>query len=290
MNSRYNNTNTQTTMTTYDALRLTDFVYFGMRRTRRGSRDGFGPDQNGWEEQGGYMNAKIRKLESQFAEEPKKSTIFSGIRIYVNGYTEPPALEIRRLVQEHGGTYTQYYSQSAGDFMVAANLPLTKIKKINNQKIVKVSWITDSIAAGRLLPWKNFQLYPPHSQLKNQRALTSLMETKSYSPETTIASDEQSHSSHVASENMTNEISAFTQVVDEPSHLNTSIAGQTSSPVENTTLNESVGTLLLTFFRPRFLCLSLSLTVNQVHLLSHGEKPYISLALEWIIMCIKPLK
>lgn len=27
--------------------------------------------------------------------------------------------------------------------MVAANLPLTKIKKINNQKIVKVSWITD---------------------------------------------------------------------------------------------------------------------------------------------------
>ncbi|VUZ54720.1 unnamed protein product [Hymenolepis diminuta] len=212
-----------------------------MRRTRRGSRDGFGPDQNGWEEQGGYMNAKIRKLESQFAEEPKKSAIFSGIRVYVNGYTEPPALEIRRLVQEHGGTYTQYYSQSAGDFMVAANLPLAKIKKINNQKIVKASWITDSIASGRLLPWKNFQLYPPHNQLKNQRALTSLMETKSCSPETTIASDEQSRPSHVASENITNEISAFSQVVDEPLDLNASMAGQTFSPIENTTLNESVG-------------------------------------------------
>lgn len=125
-----------------------------MRRTRRGDKDGLGPDQNGWEDQGGYMNAKIRKLEAQFAEEPKKSDIFSGIRVYVNGYTgmknlslliflEPPALEIRRLVQENGGTYVQYYSQSAGDFMIAANLPLSKIKKINNQKIVKASWVTD---------------------------------------------------------------------------------------------------------------------------------------------------
>ncbi|VDO05507.1 unnamed protein product [Rodentolepis nana] len=207
-----------------------------MRRTKRASRDGFSSDQNGWEDQGGYMNAKIRKLESQFAEQPKKSNIFSGIRIYVNGYTEPPALEIRRLVQEHGGTYVQYYSQSAGDFMVASNLPLTKIKKINNQKIVKVSWITDSIAAGCLLPWKNFELYPAHSQLKNQRALTSLLETKPLSPENVMLSDEQALSSHVASGNESNEASASNQIGDEPSTFDSSF-----SPIEDVTLTEPLG-------------------------------------------------
>nr|CDS33235.1 terminal deoxycytidyl transferase rev1 [Hymenolepis microstoma] len=179
------------------------------------------------------MNAKIRKLESQFAEQPKKSNIFSGIRIYVNGYTDPPALEIRRLVQEHGGTYVQYYSQSAGDFMVASNLPLTKIKGINNQKIVKVSWITDSIAAGCLLPWKNFELYPPHSQLKNQRALTSLLETKPVSPEIAMTSDKQTLSSHAASGNETVEVSVSNQIGDEPSSFDTSF-----SPIENVTLTE----------------------------------------------------
>lgn len=33
------------------------------------------------------MAAKVRKLESQFAKVPVKSNIFSGVRIYVNGYT-----------------------------------------------------------------------------------------------------------------------------------------------------------------------------------------------------------
>ncbi len=33
------------------------------------------------------MKAKIRKLESQFAQEPTTSTIFAGIRVYVNGHT-----------------------------------------------------------------------------------------------------------------------------------------------------------------------------------------------------------
>ncbi|VDD83750.1 unnamed protein product [Mesocestoides corti] len=113
-----------------------------MRKSARDNNDN-GGSVTGWEDEGGYMKAKIRKLESQFSEEPKKSSIFSGIRVYVNGYTVPSAVEIKRLVQENGGTFVQYYSQSAGDFMVAANLPLNKIKKIGGQKVVKASWITD---------------------------------------------------------------------------------------------------------------------------------------------------
>uniref|UniRef100_A0A5K3FNT6 DNA repair protein REV1 n=1 Tax=Mesocestoides corti TaxID=53468 RepID=A0A5K3FNT6_MESCO len=146
-----------------------------MRKSARDNNDN-GGSVTGWEDEGGYMKAKIRKLESQFSEEPKKSSIFSGIRVYVNGYTVPSAVEIKRLVQENGGTFVQYYSQSAGDFMVAANLPLNKIKKIGGQKVVKASWITDSIAAGQLLPWKNFELYPPRGQMKNQTALPMVKE------------------------------------------------------------------------------------------------------------------
>ena len=58
-----------------------------MHRQRRGTRGIQGSDNTVWEDQGGYMNAKIRKLESQFAEQSQKTSIFSGVRVYVNGYT-----------------------------------------------------------------------------------------------------------------------------------------------------------------------------------------------------------
>ncbi|CDS37116.1 terminal deoxycytidyl transferase rev1 [Echinococcus multilocularis] len=166
-----------------------------MRQTRRSFRDRRDGANAGWDGQGGYMSAKIRKLEAQFAENGQKTSIFSGIRVYVNGHTEPPALEIRRLVQENGGTFVQYYSQSAGDFMVAANLPLSKIKKIGNQKVVRASWITESIAAGQLLPWKNFVLYPSEGELKGQNTLPGIKERLTNLAESTV---EQSVSSDVA--------------------------------------------------------------------------------------------
>ena len=48
---------------------------------------------NGFEAWGGYMAAKMAKLEDQFAEaaqndpEKKESGLFHGIAIFVNGYT-----------------------------------------------------------------------------------------------------------------------------------------------------------------------------------------------------------
>ncbi|TMW40220.1 hypothetical protein DOY81_014701 [Sarcophaga bullata] len=46
---------------------------------------------NGFAEWGGYMDAKITKLEEQFsaASNPfKKTDLFAGISIYVNGHTK----------------------------------------------------------------------------------------------------------------------------------------------------------------------------------------------------------
>ena len=62
----------------------------GRGRGGGGSRRRHGED-NGFE--GGYMNAKKAKLEEQFKEDAEKEGndvregIFSGVSIFVNGYT-----------------------------------------------------------------------------------------------------------------------------------------------------------------------------------------------------------
>ena len=65
----------------------------------RGRRERWG--ENGFEGWGGYMAAKIAKLEDQFENEAKKEQgedqrdgIFNGVAIFVNGYTGKRALNI----------------------------------------------------------------------------------------------------------------------------------------------------------------------------------------------------
>ncbi len=103
------------------------------------------------------MFAKKQKLSDQFddSELSRKSQIFNGIHIYVNGFTGnciasnaihssvPTASEIRAMLIEHGGTFEQYYSKSAGTFMVASVLPAGKIKKLTGDRVVRANWITD---------------------------------------------------------------------------------------------------------------------------------------------------
>lgn len=63
--------------------------------------------ENGFSEHGGYMSAKISKLEEQFttiqAVCKQKSNIFEGISIFVNGFTNPSAEELKRIMMEHSG-------------------------------------------------------------------------------------------------------------------------------------------------------------------------------------------
>jgi hypothetical protein len=57
---------------------------------------------------GGYMGAKKSKLEEQYREEAakndmfKESDLFAGISIFVNGYTNPTAGELKRMMMTHG--------------------------------------------------------------------------------------------------------------------------------------------------------------------------------------------
>nr|XP_025724789.1 DNA repair protein REV1 isoform X3 [Callorhinus ursinus] len=106
-------------------------------------------ENDGWEKWGGYMAAKVQKLEEQFRSDATiqkdgtSSTIFSGVAIYVNGYTDPSAEELRKLMMLHGGQYHVYYSRSKTTHIIATNLPNAKIKELKGEKVIRPEWIVE---------------------------------------------------------------------------------------------------------------------------------------------------
>ncbi|XP_032696201.1 DNA repair protein REV1 isoform X1 [Lontra canadensis] len=129
-------------------------------------------ENDGWEKWGGYMAAKVQKLEEQFRSDASlqkdgtSSTIFSGVAIYVNGYTDPSAEELRKLMMLHGGQYHVYYSRSKTTHIIATNLPNAKIKELKGEKVIRPEWIVESIKAGRLLSCIPYQLYSKQSNMQ----------------------------------------------------------------------------------------------------------------------------
>ncbi|XP_071286910.1 DNA repair protein REV1 isoform X4 [Agelaius tricolor] len=118
---------------------------------RRGGWRKRAADGDGWGIWGGYMSAKVKKLEDQFRSDSalqqqrdgNTSSIFSGVAIYVNGLTDPSADELRRLMMLHGGQYHVYYSRSKTTHIIATNLPNAKIKELKGEKVVRPEWIME---------------------------------------------------------------------------------------------------------------------------------------------------
>ncbi|XP_028981716.2 DNA repair protein REV1 isoform X3 [Esox lucius] len=72
---------------------------------------------------------------------------------------DPSADELRRLMMMHGGQFHLYYSRSKTTHIIATNLPNSKIQELRDQKVVRPEWITESVKAGHLLSYLQFQLY-----------------------------------------------------------------------------------------------------------------------------------
>uniref|UniRef100_A0AAR5Q402 DNA repair protein REV1 n=1 Tax=Dendroctonus ponderosae TaxID=77166 RepID=A0AAR5Q402_DENPD len=125
------------------------------------------PPKDGFEDWGGYMAAKTAKLLDQFhsAQVEKLSDIFAGVRILVNGFTNPSAAELKSLMAAHGGEY-HLYQASSTTHIIASNLPNVKIKQLGAVPIVKPAWITESIALNKLLDYTNYLLYSNQSRLQ----------------------------------------------------------------------------------------------------------------------------
>lgn len=78
------------------------------------------------------MEAKISKLEDQFLGVTTKqsnqlSNIFNGVSIFVNGYTNPSATELKTLMAEHGGIFHHYHRPGRTTYVIASNLPDVKV-------------------------------------------------------------------------------------------------------------------------------------------------------------------
>uniref|UniRef100_A0A6A7FQN7 DNA repair protein REV1 n=1 Tax=Hirondellea gigas TaxID=1518452 RepID=A0A6A7FQN7_9CRUS len=135
-----------------------------------------GADSDGFEKWGGYMSAKITKLEDQYQQEAGKSHgLFSGIAIFVNGYTEPSGEELKRIMLCNGGTFHHYYSRRRTTHIIAANLPQTKVRNMDTSRIVKASWIVDSLTAGKVLDYTNYLLYTKQSSAQPKLAFTKTL-------------------------------------------------------------------------------------------------------------------
>ncbi|XP_046370490.2 DNA repair protein REV1-like [Haliotis rufescens] len=143
---------------------------------------------DGFEAWGGYMQAKMQKLNDQFnmAGGTSGSDIFTGIHVYVNGYTKPSSDELRRLLTSHGGTFEQYLYRTRVTHIVATNLPDSKVKELKGMKVVRPEWITESVTAGKLLPYTNYQLYT--AQSRSQHGLTSFTKTSILSRSSSVSS------------------------------------------------------------------------------------------------------
>lgn len=125
---------------------------------------------DGWEERGGYMAAKKQKLYDQFVDGgggTLKSNIFHGIVIHVDGYTKPSSDELKKIMHQHGGHYAHFLYKRKVTHIIATSLPNSKITKgLKHCKVVKPEWITESVAAGRLLSYIPYQLYTGQTKLQ----------------------------------------------------------------------------------------------------------------------------
>ncbi|KAM4796714.1 DNA repair protein REV1 isoform 2-T2 [Rhinophrynus dorsalis] len=153
---------------------------------RRGGWRNRASEKDGWGAWGGYMAAKVQKLDDQFRSDAPvqqqkdgtSSAIFNGVSIYVNGYTDPTADQLRHLMMLHGGQYQVYYSRSKTTHIIATNLPYNKIKDLKDEKVVRPEWITESIKAGRLLSYIPYQLYTRQSSVQKGLNFTSMCKSE----------------------------------------------------------------------------------------------------------------
>ncbi|CAH1408060.1 unnamed protein product [Nezara viridula] len=134
-------------------------------------------DSNGFEHWGGYMEMKKQKLQEQFVKDAalyqdEKDELFKGISVFVNGYSDPPADEIRNLMIQHGGIYHHYYRSGKTTYVIASNLPDSKIKQTQGIKFVKPSWIVDCIREKKILDYRDYLLYT--NQSKTQPSIKGL--------------------------------------------------------------------------------------------------------------------
>ncbi|KAJ5129731.1 uncharacterized protein N7515_005770 [Penicillium bovifimosum] len=112
---------------------------------------------------GDYMRRKKLKLQNLDAEIRASAgdcpLIFRGVVAHVNGYTQPSLQDLHRLIVSHGGGFLQYLDgKTVATHIIASALTPKKREEFRRYRIVSPAWVTESIRAGRLLPWDEFRI------------------------------------------------------------------------------------------------------------------------------------
>lgn len=102
---------------------------------------------------------KLHNLDVGMRSASDKPQIFKGIVAHVTGYTQPPLHILYREIVQHGGGFLQYLdSKTMATHIIASTLPPKKMVYFSWYRIVKPAWIVDSVEAGKLLPWSDYQV------------------------------------------------------------------------------------------------------------------------------------
>jgi hypothetical protein len=131
-----------------------------------------------------YMNHKVAKLREVHKGEEivRQSTIFESCIIYVNGITNPPVEEIRRMVTLHGGEVVNYrvseVTHFVCDYFTDAQLKVELARQKLNTVRTKVynvtaTWVTESIKQNARQMETNF--IPKGLKIRTGVTLTDLM-------------------------------------------------------------------------------------------------------------------
>ncbi|KAH9310691.1 hypothetical protein KI387_025726, partial [Taxus chinensis] len=154
---------------------------------------------------GSYMSEKERKLRLQFQSEAENSILndantystsisgyvsgsrssnrlFSGISIFVDGFTTPSNQELRNYMIKYGGRFENYFSRERVTHIICSNLPDSKIKNLRSFSrglpVVKPQWIVDSIAENKLLQVGSYQLECLANECPQQQRLSAFFTVK----------------------------------------------------------------------------------------------------------------
>lgn len=96
--------------------------------------------------------------QSKIAQSDTYPPLFRGTCIYINGHTNPPYAELRRMLQLHGGELMPYLDQKTPvTHIVASNLTAKKRIEFERYKVVKPEWVVKSVEEGRRLDWRDFR-------------------------------------------------------------------------------------------------------------------------------------
>ncbi|KAJ3186529.1 deoxycytidyl transferase [Gaertneriomyces sp. JEL0708] len=132
-----------------------------------------------------YMAVKRQKLEVQaeaIAAKSSQSDIFAGVILYFNGFLGSVGLtmlEMKELVLIHGAMVRD---KLEGEVTHIIASQMTDSKMIQLRKpVVRPEWLTESINAGRQLPWNPYRLYT--NLEASQKTLNAFMTDQRASPQ-----------------------------------------------------------------------------------------------------------